>query len=131
MSLQKISFEHFYIETVNFTDQKYAVLLNPYSMGFFKCGNVYLALTLSDILTVNFAINTGKRDRNNINWIDILISEAKKVNLSKISFITSINNKIVQNIAKKYDCKLINTNKNYYSGNEDALVYELELNKDN
>lgn len=130
MILQKISFEHFYMEVIDYIDPAYARMLNPYIMTYFKCGNIYLALTLSDVLTINFAIKTGKSPKSDKNWVDILINECKKVKVDKISFITSINNKIVRNIAEKYGCKTLKVEEGYYPDGSDAIIYEGKVNKD-
>jgi hypothetical protein len=123
MTLQKITFEHFYLETVDTIEKVHATLLNPNLMEFFKCGPVYLALTHEGKrLIVNFALNTGKRSDGS--WVEALISEARRAGFEKIVFITSRNNKTVQNIALKYECDLIKTNPNFYSDGSDAFVYE-------
>lgn len=123
MVLQRITFEHFYIETVADIDKQYAVLVNPQVMQFYKCGNIYLALTFEDKkLIVNFAVNTGKKSDGE--WVEVLRAECKKANFETVVFITSVNNQVVQNIAKKYNCQLIKTNPNFYVDGSDALVFE-------
>lgn len=123
MTLQKIDFAHFYLETVTTIEKEFANLINPNSMMFYKCGNIYLALTQSDKnIVVNFAINTGKR--NTGDWVADLIKEAIKSNFEHIIFVTSEKNTIVQKIADKWKCKLVKKEPNYYSDGSAAYIYE-------
>lgn len=95
-------------------------------MKFFKIRNIYLALSVDrNKLVVNFAINTGKR--NMPDWPRVLEKECIRLGAEAIRFYTSVNNKMVQAIAERYDCGLVETIPNFYSDGEDALIYEYKI----
>ena len=128
MALEKITFDHFFIEVKGHIDKNHIVLINPNTMNFFKLDNIYLALSVpNNKLVVNFSINTGKGEGGD--WRAELLREATRSKLDGIIFYTSENNKIVQNIAKKWKMKQIDTIPDFYSDGDAAFVYEYLISK--
>lgn len=126
MQLDMITFEHFMIEVKNDIVKEHLVFINPNVMKFFKVGNVYLALSVpNNKIVVNFAINTGKRFVGD--WAEILKKEARQHKYEGVIFHTSVKNTVVQNIAKKNGCVIIDTLKDFYLNGEDCLVFEWKV----
>lgn len=126
--VDKITFEHFFIEVKGSIKKEHLILLNPNIMQFYKVQNVYVALSINEkSLVVNFALNTGKEKGGD--WMKDLQEEALRNGLEKVVWHTSSENKVVQGIAKRLGLKQIDLVKNYYADGTDAIVYEQELKK--
>ncbi len=124
--MDKISFEHFFIEVKESVASKDLKFINPNAMAFFKMGHIYLALSQpKNKLIVNYALNTGK-DQNR-DWTADIKKEAEISGCESIIFYTSEHNKIVQNIAARWKMEKIDTIKDFYGVGEASFVYELKI----
>lgn len=96
--------------------------LNPEIMSFFKSGDSYLALTnQGQDLTIAMLIGSG------LDWIHDLRRECIKYNVLTVNFYTSINNKIVQRIAKYAKAEEIEKISNFYGDGIDGILYQIDL----
>lgn len=126
MLIDSIPFIHFFIEVKELIQPQDFILLNPYRQIYLKIGNIYIALGIDEkILTVEFAINTGKK--NSIDWTQEIYNLAKEKEMEKIVLHTAEDNYIVQNIAKNWKFKQTMITTNYYNNAKNRLTYELNL----
>jgi hypothetical protein len=124
--LDRITFEHFFLEVRDDISPVHLKVINPNMMSFFKIDNVYVALTSEDKkLLIHFAINTGKKHR--YDWLEKLKKEADDSKIRSIMFYTSVNNGPVHKLAAKWECDLVNKIDNFYADGDDAFVYEYKL----
>lgn len=120
--LDRISFNHFFMETKDKITPELYRKLNPEIMSFFKSGDSYLALTnQGQDLTIAMLIGSG------LDWIHDLRRECIKYNVLTVNFYTSINNKIVQRIAKYAKAEEIEKISNFYGDGIDGILYQIDL----
>jgi len=126
MKLDRINFDHFMIEVKDIIKPEHIALLNPNMQVYYKLGHIYLALyVFNSKLTVEFAINTGKKNEGD--WVGKIIEDAKKSGMTSIIFLTAEGNTSVNQIAHKIGAKEEKRIENYYSTGETCIQYELSL----
>ncbi len=123
--LDKITFNHFFIETKNLIDSNSLPFINPESQVFFKASDVYFALSFNgNKVYINFMVGKGK---NNLDGMRILIKELKANKVKFVLFGTSENNKKMLAIAKYIESSFVQRFENYYADGSTYIEYELDL----
>ncbi len=121
--MQKIDFNHFYIETAGRIAEKYQIFINPNIQTFFKCGDVYFALTAyGDTVYVNMMVGTAE---NNIDGLRIFMKEIKKsfkfLKMGTVEHDRSI-------VLYRYlGAKFLKKELNYYKDGSSYVEFELDL----
>lgn len=124
--MNKISFEHFFIETKDLLTESLYRKLNPNTMAFFKSGDVYLAL-MNQYDTLIIAMAVGKGDT----FMHDILKECRKFNFGFVKFITSVKNTRVQTLAKYWHAQEVGREKDYYGPGEDGIEYEINISDKN
>ncbi len=122
MSMERIDFNHFFLEIRDFITLPLLKKINPNTLSFWKCGGIYLALCQEpNTIVVHTAIRVSKENR--ISWVNELNLMCKQLNLRYVKFYTSQFNTTVIKIAEYCKAEQIDRLKDYYSENEDGLVF--------
>ena len=101
--------------------------LNPFSGSFYKFEECYIQVNLypeTGQMWIVTALGTGT------NWMSELRRTALKNNVKEIHWITHVNNRAVNSIAKYWKCDLLSVEPNYY-GEYSANHWVVDLSKPN
>ena len=125
MIMDRISFNHFFIETKNRMPEGWFACINPETMTFWKVGDAYFAITLlGDIANIDMVIETGK---NNLDSFRCLYKSLKSGGFKKLIFGTASDNKRMQTLYKYAKAKHLGTNKDVFKSGDSWEKYELDL----
>ncbi len=126
--LEKITFNHFFMETKDKITPALYRMLNPDFMSFIKTGRVYMAILEKD-KTLNIAIAVGE-DINKDCW-QVIWEESHKANFDYIEFSTLETNKKMQTLAKYVGAKETDRILNYLDLGTTLINYKLDLHAPN
>ena len=125
ITFDRISFNHFYTEIKNIIPKEWFALINPETQSFWKCENVYYALTVGDgKIHINMII---EQNQNNIQGLRGLIKQCKFWGIKTLTFGTASDNLRMQKLYKYIGATHLNTIKNAYGVGDSWEEYSLDL----
>lgn len=126
MSFDKISFEHWYIETKDIMEHKWFTFISPQSQTFYKSENIYLALTFTgNEAYVNMVIG---KESNNVAGFRRLIKECQNGHIKFLRFGTFGKNKRMLALYRYCGAKFVKEITNSYADGDSYVEYLLDLN---
>ena len=121
----KISFNHFFLETKTLIDARWVPFINPETQTFFKSGSVYFALSFNPgNVYVNLMVG---KESDNAEGMRGLIKELKQSGVRFLRFGTYSKNKRILALYRYIQAQFVKQIDNYYNDGDAYVEYELDL----
>lgn len=125
MSVDRISFNHFFNEVKGILEPKWWIYINPETQCFFKAESIYVAITFNqNSAYINLMVG---KESNNIEGMRAFIKEMKQSGIRFMSFGTFSKNRRVIALYRYMQCAFVKETPNYYSDGDSYVEYSLDL----